>query len=82
MLLAELTAPEAEQRFRDGAAVLIPIGAGTKSHGPHLPLDTSTMLSGQVSLDRPLKLPVRDFALVRLFGGGGYEVQRKWGLAL
>ena len=51
-------------------------------NGPHLPLDSATSLSGQISLDRPLKLPVRDFALVRVFGDGGYEVQRKWGLAL
>ena len=51
-------------------------------NGPHLPLESTSSLSGQISLDRPLKLPVRDFALVRRFGDGGYEVQRKWPLAL
>lgn len=50
-------------------------------NGPHLPLGESR-LSGHTSLDRPLKLPVRDFALVRVFGDGGYEVLKKWGLGM
>ncbi|HEY9012167.1 MAG TPA: hypothetical protein VIN06_14230 [Devosia sp.] len=49
-------------------------------NGPHLPLGSGPQLTGHTSLDRPLKLPVRDFALVRVFGDGGYEVQRKWSL--
>lgn len=57
-----------------------PDGCGD-DNGPHLPLGPASQLTGYASLDRPLKLPVRDFALVRVFGDGGYEVQRKWTLA-
>ena len=56
-----------------------PAGDGD-DNGPHLPLGACTSLGGHTSLDRPLKLPVREFALVRVFGGGGYEVQKKWAL--
>lgn len=50
-------------------------------NGPHLPLGAGPSPGGHTSLDRPLKLPVREFALVRVFGDGGYEVQKKWALA-
>ena len=55
-----------------------PAGDGD-DNGPHLPLGSGA-LSGHTSLDRPLKLPVRDFALARVFGDGGYEVLKKWTL--
>lgn len=51
-------------------------------NGPHLPLGTGPGPGGHTSLDRPLKLPVREFALVRIFADGGYEVQKKWALPL
>jgi creatinine amidohydrolase len=35
-----LTWVEAESALRDGPTLLLPIGARTKEHGPHLPLDT------------------------------------------
>lgn len=54
----------------------------TDGNGPHLPLRSDTTLAGQISLDRPLRLPVRDFALARLLADGGYDVQHKWTLAL
>jgi len=57
-----------------------PTGDGD-DNGPHLPLGTATGLAGHTSLDRPLKLAVREFALVRVFADGGYEVQKKWVLA-
>lgn len=57
-----------------------PAGDGD-DNGPHLPLGAGASPGGHASLDRPLKLPVREFALVRVFGDGGYEVQKKWALA-
>jgi creatinine amidohydrolase/Fe(II)-dependent formamide hydrolase-like protein len=38
-LLAELTWPEAEARFKQVDVALLPVGA-VEQHGPHLPLDT------------------------------------------
>jgi creatinine amidohydrolase len=41
--LEDLTWPEAKARFDEGAAVVIPIGAASKAHGPHLPLKTDAV---------------------------------------
>jgi len=57
-----------------------PSGDGD-DNGPHLPLGAGHAPGGHTSLDRPPKLPVREFALVRVFADGGYEVQKKWALA-
>jgi len=38
--VATLAWPEVQQRIASGAAALLPIGAGAKEHGPHLPLNT------------------------------------------
>jgi creatinine amidohydrolase len=38
--LEDLTWPEAKARFAADAAVVVPIGAVAKAHGPHLPLRT------------------------------------------
>ncbi len=38
-LLAEMTWPEAQARFRDVDVAMLPVGA-IEQHGPHLPLDT------------------------------------------
>ena len=40
-----LTWVEAEGALRDGPTLLLPIGARTKEHGPHLPLDTDFRLA-------------------------------------
>jgi creatinine amidohydrolase len=41
--LEDLTWIEAKARFEAGAGVLIPIGAASKAHGPHLPLKTDAL---------------------------------------
>ena len=41
--LEDLTWFEAKARFDSGAAVVIPIGASSKAHGPHLPLKTDAL---------------------------------------
>lgn len=49
-------------------------------NGPHLPLARGRIDIGSIALDRPLRLPIREFALLRL-AGDGHEVLRKWALA-
>jgi creatinine amidohydrolase len=43
--LEDLTWPEAEERFKSGAPVIVPIGAIAKEHGHHLPLKTDWILA-------------------------------------
>src|SRR5476649_1799526 len=53
--LEDLTWFEARERFHAGAAVVIPIGAASKAHGPHLPLKTDALTAralGQGVIDR------------------------------
>ena len=53
--LEDLTWFEAKARFEVGAAVVIPIGAASKAHGPHLPLKTDALTAralGQGVIDR------------------------------
>jgi creatinine amidohydrolase len=53
--LEDLTWFEAKARFDAGAAVVIPIGAASKAHGPHLPLKTDALTAralGQGVIDR------------------------------
>jgi creatinine amidohydrolase len=53
--LEELTWVEAKQRFDAGAVVIVPIGAASKAHGPHLPLKTDALTAralGQGVIDR------------------------------
>ncbi len=53
--LEDLTWFEAKARFEAGAAVVIPIGAASKAHGPHLPLKTDAVTAralGQGVIDR------------------------------
>ena len=38
--VAELTWPEVEARIRTRPVAILPIGAGAKEHGPHLPMNT------------------------------------------
>lgn len=42
--LGDMAWPDAKARILDGAPVLIPIGAGAKAHGPHLPLGTDRIV--------------------------------------
>jgi creatinine amidohydrolase len=45
--LADLTYPEAEKALR-GSTCLLPVGA-VEAHGPHLPLNTDTIISEEVA---------------------------------
>lgn len=42
--LGELTWPDAERRLAEAPLVIVPIGAGAKEHGPHLPLGTDQIV--------------------------------------
>ena len=37
--LADMTWPEAEQKFASSPVVIIPFGAGAKEHGRHIPMN-------------------------------------------
>lgn len=41
--LEDLTWQEAKARFDAGAIVVVPVGAASKAHGPHLPLKTDAL---------------------------------------
>ena len=41
--LEDLTWPEAKARFDGNFVVIVPIGAASKAHGPHLPLKTDAL---------------------------------------
>ena len=56
--LGDLTWPEAKERFDAGAVVLVPIGAGSKEHGHHLPLKTDYLLARELSERVIAALPV------------------------
>lgn len=42
--LGDLTWPVAEERLRSAGAVVLPVGAGAKEHGPHLPMDADSVV--------------------------------------
>ena len=54
--LMDLSWPEAERELDSSDVVLIPLGAGCKEHGPHLPLATdhlqATWLTERVMAER------------------------------
>ena len=56
--LADLTWPEAKERFDAGAVVIVPIGAAAKEHGHHLPLKTDYLLARELSERIMKELPV------------------------
>jgi creatinine amidohydrolase len=56
--LGDLTWPEAQARFDGGAIVVVPIGAGAKEHGHHLPLKTDYLLARELSERVMAALPV------------------------
>jgi creatinine amidohydrolase len=49
VFLAEMTWPEAERRLRPDTVVVIPLGAASKEHGPHLPLNTDQIQAGYLA---------------------------------
>ena len=56
--LEDLTWPEAKARFDAGAVVVIPIGAASKAHGPHLPLKTDALTARALGQRLIERLPV------------------------
>ncbi|MBS0540455.1 MAG: creatininase family protein [Proteobacteria bacterium] len=56
--LEDLTWPEAKARFEGGAAVIVPIGAASKAHGPHLPLKTDALTARALAQGAIDRLPV------------------------
>lgn len=48
VFLAHLTWPEVKARFDDDALVVIPIGAQSKEHGHHLPMNTDYLLATEL----------------------------------
>lgn len=49
VILEQLTWPEAEEAFRRILWLLLPIGAALKEHGPHLPLNTDSLLAADLA---------------------------------
>lgn len=56
--LARLTWPEAEAVLRADTVVVIPLGAATKEHGPHLPLNTDWLQAEHFARRVREELPV------------------------
>jgi creatinine amidohydrolase len=56
--LEDLTWPEAKARFEAGMPVVIPIGAASKAHGPHLPLKTDALTARALAQKLIERLPV------------------------
>src|SRR5258708_21868803 len=59
--LEDLSWPEAKARFAAGAAgvvVVIPIGAASKAHGPHLPLKTDALTARALAQKLIERLPM------------------------
>ena len=56
--LERLTWPEAKARFDADAIVVIPIGAQSKEHGHHLPLNTDFLLATELTARVVAELPV------------------------
>jgi len=56
--LEDLTWSEAKARFDEGAVVVVPIGAASKAHGPHLPLKTDALTARALGQGLIERLPV------------------------
>jgi creatinine amidohydrolase len=56
--LEDLTWPDAKARFEAGMPVVIPIGAASKAHGPHLPLKTDALTARALAQQLIVRLPV------------------------
>lgn len=56
--LENLTWPEVKERFEDDALVVIPVGAQSKEHGHHLPMNTDFLLATELVSRVVAALPV------------------------
>ena len=56
--LEDLTWQEAKARFDAGAVVVVPVGAASKAHGPHLPLKTDALTARALAQKLIERLPV------------------------
>ena len=56
--LEDLTWQEAKVRFDGGAVVVLPVGAASKAHGPHLPLKTDALTARALGQRLIERLPV------------------------
>jgi creatinine amidohydrolase len=56
--LETLTWQEAKERFDAGAIVVLPVGAASKAHGPHLPLGTDAITARALAQRLIERLPV------------------------
>ena len=56
--LEDLTWQEAKARFDSGAVVVVPVGAASKAHGPHLPLKTDALTARALAQRLIERLPV------------------------
>ncbi len=56
--LEDLTWPEAAARLAEGAVVLLPVGAASKAHGPHLPLKTDALTARALAQRMIERLPL------------------------
>jgi creatinine amidohydrolase len=56
--LEDLTWPEAKTYFETGMPVVIPIGAASKAHGPHLPLKTDALTARALAHQLIGRLPL------------------------
>lgn len=56
--LEDLTWLEAKARFDSGAVVIVPVGAASKEHGPHLPLKTDYLTARALGQRLIERLPV------------------------
>jgi creatinine amidohydrolase len=72
--MAELTWTEYEARIRDGALVLLPVGA-TEQHGPHLPLTVDCLLPTEICR----RVALETGAIVAPTVNYGYKSQPKMG---
>jgi creatinine amidohydrolase len=74
VLMAELTWTEYEACIRQGAVVLLPVGA-TEQHGPHLPLTVDCLLPTEIAR----RVALKTGALVAPTVNYGYKSQPKMG---
>ena len=56
--LEDLTWQEAKVRFDAGAVVVVPVGAASKAHGPHLPLKTDALTARALAQNLVERLPI------------------------
>ncbi len=75
ILLEEIVWPEAQALLAEDLVVVLPVGAATKEHGPHLPLGTDYFVAD--ALRRALVQRVRCVALPAV-SYGYYPAFREW----